>query len=237
MFNSYDDSASTCTSYCSFEAKAGSPKSFLGVHNNWKLRDECRTQKQAAHRVRSTRLYRSSIGPLKRASDAMRMILYPFLCVPQFSKPRYSPQVSQWESDEIKCYDNERAESPPLVEKSTSTLALPFPSIQSPRPEVYYNTHVMFNALLNRSYMIVVPLPCSSILSCDRLPSGSRGIDLSNFLINLPTLATPIIRRANPEALIDRMLPVSIFPTGARHIAACFWAWLCVLDGRQNLQV
>ncbi|SLM39178.1 Terpenoid synthase [Lasallia pustulata] len=55
-------------------------------------------------------------------------------------------------------------------------------------------------------------------------------IDLTDFLLNLPPNAGPIIERADPIALVNRMLPASIIHSGARFVAACFWSWLCVVD-------
>ncbi|KAG9230052.1 isoprenoid synthase domain-containing protein [Amylocarpus encephaloides] len=46
----------------------------------------------------------------------------------------------------------------------------------------------------------------------------------------MPARAYPIIRKADPEDLARRMLPASGIPSGARFVAACFWAFLCIID-------
>ena len=57
-------------------------------------------------------------------------------------------------------------------------------------------------------------------------------IDLSGFLAGLPLVTVPTIKKTNPEGLIERMFPCWANSYGARHVAACFWSWLCVLDGK-----
>ena len=79
---------------------------------------------------------------------------------------------------------------------------------------------------------MLLPLP----LSRDSLVGDIRGvasiIDLTGFLAGLPGIAAPTVKKTNPEDLIERMFPCRLFPHGARHVAACFWSWLCVLDGK-----
>jgi hypothetical protein len=74
---------------------------------------------------------------------------------------------------------------------------------------------------------------------------------MSSFLASMPSwgmlyllissnqltcfLAHRVIVKADPENLIDRLLPAEIIPAGARHIAACFWSFLCVVDGKKLL--
>ena len=61
---------------------------------------------------------------------------------------------------------------------------------------------------------------------------AASAIDLGQFLAGLPGVATPTVKKTNPEDLVDRMFPSWATPSGARHLAACFWSWLCVLDGK-----
>ena len=62
----------------------------------------------------------------------------------------------------------------------------------------------------------------------------TSSIDLTDFLAGLPEVATPTVKKTNPEDLVERMFPSWAIPCGARHVAACFWSWLCVLDGKPH---
>lgn len=76
-----------------------------------------------------------------------------------------------------------------------------------------------------------VPLPLSKASLDGDIRSVMSSIDLTNFLAGLPEVATPTVKKTNPEDLVERMFPSWAIPCGARHVAACFWSWLCVLDG------
>ena len=87
------------------------------------------------------------------------------------------------------------------------------------------------NKFLDRTYTIVLPPSFVNDPANRTSGEGLTKIDLTKFLLNLPPNAVPIIKQADPIAFVDRMLPVSIIPPGARFVAACFWSWLCVIDG------
>ena len=79
-----------------------------------------------------------------------------------------------------------------------------------------------------------VPLPVSKASLAGDIRSVASSIDLTSFLAGLPRVATPTVKKTNPEDLIERMFPSWAIPCGARHVAACFWSWLCVLDGKPH---
>lgn len=56
-------------------------------------------------------------------------------------------------------------------------------------------------------------------------------IDLNDFLAKLPQPMKVIYEKADPEKLINLMLPIGIICKEARRVAAAFWVWLCVTDG------
>lgn len=62
-------------------------------------------------------------------------------------------------------------------------------------------------------------------------------IDLSAFLDDLPSTVEPIIKKTSPETLVERMFPALTSHHGARYLAACFWCWLCILDGKLHLDI
>ena len=79
-----------------------------------------------------------------------------------------------------------------------------------------------------------VPLPLSKGSLAGDIRSVTSSIDLTGFLAGLPEVATPTVKKTNPEDLVERMFPSWAIPCGARHVAACFWSWLCVLDGKPH---
>ena len=79
-----------------------------------------------------------------------------------------------------------------------------------------------------------MPLPLSKASLDGDIRSETSSIDLTDFLAGLPEVATPTVRKTNPEDLVERMFPSWAIPCGARHVAACFWSWLCVLDGKPH---
>lgn len=84
--------------------------------------------------------------------------------------------------------------------------------------------------ILDYNYTILLPRPYRYRIPKNAILQSSVA-NIWSFTINLPPTAMSIINRANPRDLIDRMLPVYVFPAGTRYIASCFWSWLCVLDG------
>ena len=79
-----------------------------------------------------------------------------------------------------------------------------------------------------------MPLPVSKASLAGDIRSVASSIDLTSFLAGLPGVATPTVKKTNPEDLVERMFPSWAIPCGARHVAACFWSWLCVLDGKPH---
>lgn len=90
------------------------------------------------------------------------------------------------------------------------------------------------NSLLNRDYSIDLPHPTDSDKSTFpnimRLNRGAQP-DFMDFAHKMPMSAQSIIEAADPVSLANGMLPPTLAPLKARHLAACFWAWLCVIDG------
>lgn len=85
---------------------------------------------------------------------------------------------------------------------------------------------------LRQGYTLILGLPLSSASQVGDVRCPAFAIDLSNFLAALPAVAAPTVKKTNPEDLIERMFPFWATSSGARHVAACFWSWLCVLDGK-----
>ena len=79
---------------------------------------------------------------------------------------------------------------------------------------------------------MILGLPLSSASQVGDVRCPASAIDLSNFLAGLPAVAAPTVKKTNPEDLVERMFPSWATSYGARHVAACFWSWLCVLDGK-----
>lgn len=79
-----------------------------------------------------------------------------------------------------------------------------------------------------------MPLPWSRRSLAGEIRPATSTIDLTSFLVGLPGVAAPTVRKTNPEDLIERMFPSWATSCGARHVAACFWSWLCVLDGKPH---
>ena len=78
---------------------------------------------------------------------------------------------------------------------------------------------------LRCNYRLIVPPPYSSRMKTD------GNIDLNDFLAKLPQPMKVIYEKADPEKLINLMLPIGIICKEARRVAAAFWVWLCVTDG------
>ncbi|KAM0796521.1 hypothetical protein BDR22DRAFT_522200 [Usnea florida] len=99
-----------------------------------------------------------------------------------------------------------------------------------PPPRGRYLAQAVRSSRLRRKYTLNVPLPLSKASLDGDIRSLTSSIDLTNFLAGLPEVATPTVKKTNPEDLVERMFPSWVIPCGARHVAACFWSWLCVLD-------
>jgi hypothetical protein len=61
-------------------------------------------------------------------------------------------------------------------------------------------------------------------------------VNVSESYLLIPA-AFPIIQKANPEDLAGRMLPAGLMPSGARFVAACFWSFLCIIDGKATVKL
>ncbi|KAF6240471.1 hypothetical protein HO173_001139 [Letharia columbiana] len=83
---------------------------------------------------------------------------------------------------------------------------------------------------LRQEYTLTLPLPSGRASLAGDIRHATSTIDLTRFLAGLPGIAAPTIKKTNPEDLVGRMFPPWATSCGARHVAACFWSWLCVLD-------
>ena len=97
---------------------------------------------------------------------------------------------------------------------------------------VYGVPKAVYDNEIRQVHTMVLPPPCPTSLDA-KDPTGDRNrLDLSGFLGGLPRKAVPIIERTDPAVLISKMFPASMTAPGARYVAACFWSWLCVIDGK-----
>jgi hypothetical protein len=88
------------------------------------------------------------------------------------------------------------------------------------------------NRTLDQVYELVLPHDeCSSTFILDAAEEQIISRRFEFFMHGLPAFARGIVSSADPEGLVRRMLPPELVPPGARYIATCFWAWLCVIDG------
>lgn len=99
-----------------------------------------------------------------------------------------------------------------------------------PPPRGRYLAQAVRSGRVRQEYTLNVPLPLSKASLTGDIRSVTAPIDLTSFLAGLPEVATPTVKKTNPEDLVERMFPSWAIPYGARHVAACFWSWLCVLD-------
>ena len=88
---------------------------------------------------------------------------------------------------------------------------------------------------LRQAHTMILPRPYHTFLGAQDSTGDTDRVDLSGFLARLPCKAVSIIERTDPAVLISKMFPVSMTAPGARYVAACFWSWLCVIDGKQFL--
>ena len=84
---------------------------------------------------------------------------------------------------------------------------------------------------LRCNYSLTVPPPYNSHMKTD------GNIDLNDFLAKIPQSMKIIYEKADPEKLINLMLPIGIICNEARRLAATFWVWLCVTDGEYPMSV
>ena len=99
----------------------------------------------------------------------------------------------------------------------------------------YGDTKAIYDNELRQAHNIILPRPYHTSLGAKDSTGDTDRLDLSGFLARLPCKAVPIIERTDPVVLISKMFPVSMTAPGARYVAACFWSWLCVIDGKQFL--
>jgi hypothetical protein len=88
------------------------------------------------------------------------------------------------------------------------------------------------NSTLGKAYELVLPhngFP--SAFASDALEEQIVRKKFQSFVLQLPMFVQDIVRSADPRGLVNRMLPSGLVPPGARYIATCFWAWLCIIDG------
>ena len=90
----------------------------------------------------------------------------------------------------------------------------------------------VYDSEIRQIHTMTLPPPYRTSPSAQDHPRDTYRVDLSGFLDRLPCKAVPIIERTDPVVLISEMFPAPITTPGARYVAACFWSWLCVLDGK-----
>ena len=81
-------------------------------------------------------------------------------------------------------------------------------------------------------HTMILPPPYHTSLGAKAPTGDTSRVDLSAFLAMVPCKAVPIIERTDPAVLISKMFPVSMTAPGGQYVAACFWSWLCVIDGK-----
>ena len=108
------------------------------------------------------------------------------------------------------------------------------PRLRAPRtpPGARSLTQAVRSKTLRQEYSLKLPLPLNRVSLAGDIRPATSTIDLSGFLAGLPLVTVPTIKKTNPEDLIEKMFPCWATSDGARHVAACFWSWLCVLDGK-----
>ena len=90
----------------------------------------------------------------------------------------------------------------------------------------------VYDSEIHQVHTMILPPPYQTSLGARDLTGDTKRVNLSGFLGRLPCKAVPIIERTDPELLISKMFPASMTAPGARYVAACFWSWLCVIDGK-----
>ena len=97
---------------------------------------------------------------------------------------------------------------------------------------VYGVPKAVYDSEIRQVHTIILPPPYHTCLGANNPTGDTNRVDLSGFLGRLPSKAVPIIERTDPAILISKMFPASMTAPGARYVAACFWSWLCVIDGK-----
>ena len=90
----------------------------------------------------------------------------------------------------------------------------------------------VYDKEIRQVHTMILPQPYHTCLGAIDPTGDTSRVDLSAFLARLPCKAVPIIERTDPAVLISKMFPVSMTTPGGRYVAACFWSWLCVIDGK-----
>ena len=99
----------------------------------------------------------------------------------------------------------------------------------------YGDPKAIYDNELRQAHTMILPRPYHTSLGAKESTGDTDRVDLSDFLAGFPCKVVPIIERTDPVVLISKMFPVSMTAPGARYVAACFWSWLCVIDGKQFL--
>ena len=94
-------------------------------------------------------------------------------------------------------------------------------------PPVDFNGYDLFDPVSESRYELQTPALCSK-----KAPGVAEGptIIIDAFVRRLPPPAEDVVRKVQPSALVNQMLPTGLVKEGARYVAACFWAFICVLD-------
>lgn len=100
---------------------------------------------------------------------------------------------------------------------------------------VPYVRKAIYDKVSDQTYTMLLPDLEFGLLKSGGNSQESTHLSLGAFLINLPINVASIIKQADPVGLVNRLFPSSLAPEGARYVAACFWSWLCVLDGQSNI--
>lgn len=96
----------------------------------------------------------------------------------------------------------------------------------------YGVSKAVYDNEIRQVHTMILPSPYHTSLGTKGPTEDTNMVDLSGFLSRLPCKAVPIVERTDPAVLISKMFPASMTAPGARYVAACFWSWLCVLDGK-----
>ena len=90
----------------------------------------------------------------------------------------------------------------------------------------------VYDKEIRQVHTMIIPPPYHTCLGAIDPTEDTSRVDLSAFLVRLPCKAVPIVERTDPAVLISKMFPVSMTAPAGRYVAACFWSWLCVIDGK-----
>ena len=160
-----------------------------------------------------------------------------FLCCWRFSYRPVLPPI-------VPCREN-RAALTPTVYETTSLVGVTLKSIFylnvgeacATRKKPYSKT--LRNNILDIEYCIDLPFSAEPIrpkLSHDTQSPSTSELNFLGFVHTMPVIAQNIVREADPVNLVNRMLPHTLIDTEAEYLGSCFWACLCVVDGRRAHQ-